>query len=266
MTRASQVRSWLRDVTEWRAALPDVTAALLGLHSPRPAPRPVRGGDGRLPFRLDEVTDDLDDGAAGIRTSAGLGWLLDHWAVSVHGDRVGRPHPEGTRAADLGITSPAAYLTDMADWAAAHAPDWEDLCEDVGRAHHWLAGVTGHAPVHVGPCPTCGGPVSSYPGRTGTPDHGVCTGACGTWWPDAARAVASAARHAMRSATVPDGAVVTMAELATIWAPDVPRRTLETWAQRGVLARRTDDRGRTVYPLRDTNLVIRLRLRLARSG
>ena len=80
MTRASQVRSWLRDVTEWRAALPDVTAALLGLHSPRPAPHRARGGDGRLPFRLDEVTDDLDDGAAGIRTSAGLGWLLDHWA------------------------------------------------------------------------------------------------------------------------------------------------------------------------------------------
>lgn len=42
VTRASQVRSWPRDVTEWRAALPDVTAALLGLHSPDPAP-PLRG-------------------------------------------------------------------------------------------------------------------------------------------------------------------------------------------------------------------------------
>lgn len=258
---ARRLRAQLSDIVAWRALLPDAIAAVLGLHSP--AISSSRGGGARdgLPFRLDAAMDDLDEGAAGVRTDHGVGWLLEHWALAVHADREhdGRRHPEGTSSMALGLSSPAAYLQASADWLAEHEPgEFEALCDDIARAHGWLARVTGHAPVVIGRC-RCGGDVKAYPGPSGVPEHGECEGMCGSWYPDTL-AIERAKTLALRGHDAPG--TVTAADLIRIWAPDVPANTMKAWLyKRGVLdlAAVPDTVGR--WRLGAANVIISARLR-----
>ena len=256
-----RLRAQLGDIVAWRGMLPDAVASVLGLHSP--GVRRSRGGGARdgLPFRLDAVMDDLDEGAAGVRTDAGLGWLLEHWALAVHAAREpeSRRRAEGAGWVGLGIASPAAYLQASADWLAEHEPgEFEALCDDIARAHGWLAGVTGHAPVVIGRC-RCGGDVLAFPGSGGVPEHGECEGVCGSWYPDAL-AIERAKTLALRGPGAPGS--VTAADLIRIWAPEVPANTMKAWLyKRGVLdlAAAPDAVGR--WRLGAANVIISARLR-----
>lgn len=254
-----RLRAQLGDIVAWRGMLPDAVASVLGLHSP--GVRRSRGGarDG-LPFRLDVVMDDLDEGAAGVRTDAGLGWLLEHWALAVHAAREpgGRRRAEGAGWVGLGVASPAAYLQASADWLAEHEPgEFEALCDDIALAHAWLAGVTGHAPVVIGRC-WCGGDVLAFPGSGGVPEHGECDGACGAWYPDAV-AVERAKTMALRGPGAPGS--VTAADLIRIWSPDVPVDTMKAWLyKRGVLDLAVDPDVAGRWRLGAANVIIAARL------
>lgn len=227
MVRTLRLR--LGEISSWRLMLPDVVVGLTGLRSP--AVSAGGGGDrdpAELPFRLGLVVDDLDDGAAGVRTDEGLEVVLGHWAESVRADRA------RAGVIDSVPSSAVAYLAAQAPWAAGHCPDFEDLCDDVARLHSWLAGVTGHAPVSCGQCP-CGGVCWRYPGRRGLGLEVVCD-ACGQEYASPGD-VEQARLHRLRSVDVDPSVVVSTADLVRIWSPEVSAARLRQWRHRGVLKR-----------------------------
>ncbi|QQO78152.1 hypothetical protein [Actinomyces sp. HMT897] len=245
----------LTDLAQWAPLLTDVGTAVLDPHTPRGRTHTTPT---HFPFHLDQTWDHDEDGATGVRTQAGLEDLLTSIA-----------RPVATLLDETITPTVYAYLATRCEWMAEHDGDWDTTQDTIHQAWATLAHLTGHTPQNLGSCPVpgCPGTIQAATGRQGRSDHAFCD-TCDTYLPTDYTSLDKdyllrILRPTMRTATVPSDAVVEMTELATIWAPDVPRNTLEVWAKRGVLTK-YHDRRRTVYRLRDANTAIIARLPLHR--
>lgn len=227
----------LADIHAWLPELIALERARGGLRSPRAG----RGGgdsEARVPFGI--IIDDPTNPATATTADGIMAWATA-WAEGVYADRA-KPTIGPAEKPDA---DPLAYLTHLARWGAAHFLAWDDLIEEATTIRARVARRTGHAPMRVGWC-TCGGGLWRQDTPRGFSDWMVCDGPAEHFFKDDAhyRAWYLAA---MRGVTN-EGHMLRGRQILMIW-PVLDRRTLESWARRGKVAR--DSAGR--YDLATVN-------------
>ena len=206
-----------------------------GLRSPRL--NTCRGGDPeRVPFNVDRMIDDPDDGPDGLRTSAAIRSWSARWAMT---------------AADLRneriMTDALSYLAAITNWAQHEWADWESVTEEAATILARLDRITGHAdttdPDHA--CPACGGQLTQATTDRGLTDWRTCT-TCDAWYPDGD--IIDATRH-HTIVTTTDGQHWITRDQARALHPNVPAATIRKWIERGHITQ--DHHGRIL--LADVN-------------
>lgn len=285
----SDARNCVRDIRDLYHRLPDVVAAIGGLHAirydrggagkttRRPTDTTIIGGDALVmsaPGHVNQphpLPDDLDPHERAIDVALRAaehhdppsvlavltGWE-DQWRAEQH-----QPAAERTS-----VAAAAEYLVVHAAWAAQHSDSWGDFVEET-RALRWrLRILTGddRRPVKAAvPCPYCAGTIvqrwrdvdPERPGSGGLEDVRRCT-VCGLTWPTEAHfRMAMREAHQALPRTHPD-ALVTIEDAKRIYRPrGVRPNLLDLWVHRGVLQPATDGEGR---PRRDERGALLYRL------
>ena len=205
--------------------LDDAQQAATGLRSPRI----TSGGGGdttdRLPFGLGQVLGAEDD-----PRSVGniLAWSAS-WALTIADLRGERVH-----------ATALAYLAHTADWAAREYGDWDSLAEEADAILARLDRLTGHTP-QTEPlvrCPSCGGTLERDATDHGLSDVMACA-SCGETYADDGHA--NAVRRVKIKTSQAEDVWITREDVATLW-PNLDRRTLHAWVQRGHVTRDTSGR------------------------
>ena len=212
-----------------------------------------------------------DSTGAGISTIGDVAEVLASWA-GMWAEALREEPPADLR----GVLD---YLRGHIIWAAHHGDvaAWDDYREEVRALRHHARRISGLLPQReAAPCVYCGSDVvrdwadaqwDPLPG--GLADEYRCTNRdCGAVWVDD-RAWDFTKRHHLPG--VPDAqpdALVTLEEARLIWR-DVPRQTLNTWANPdgGSLAPSGwNERGAPVYRVRDIAELVDKRATKGRPG
>lgn len=247
MTSAADAHDQVRDIITWTQQIPDTIADLMGVRSPTVTLDGVRASrPHELPFNLDQHTDDLTRGPAGIRTPDG-----------VHDTLTNLAHTIATARGDHMNLSPGAYLLITVDWAQEHMPDqWEDIAHQIDATHRVVARLTGHVGDRHGTCPACGHTLTHQTGDHGLTGRAHCP-TCHTTYRDADE-LARDIRAAIQSLpAVQEDLDVTWDDLHHIY-PLLKRDRLWKWVQRHRLTPTGhDQRGRSTYRLGDVDELMR---------
>lgn len=240
------------------AELPDVVAAVAGLHAIR--------YDAARTSRSRAMDTTLLGGAALVMSTAGSSMRALPRAqspVDVALQRAERDDPPSVLSvvtawedawrrergdATASVTSVAAaigYLVDHADWAAQRSEWWLQCRAEIDELRGALRMLTGRSspPVPASqPCPYCGGVVVQRWTDGGLSEERICE-ECGTTWPTEAHFLLLLANtHRSLAWTHPDQ-LVTLADAKRIFRGRCRPNLLSTWVSRGVLRPVLDDAG-----------------------
>lgn len=280
----SRARLDLYAIRDAYRALPDVIAAVAGLH----AVRYDRGGGGK-PKR---AADTQIIGGAALVMAGGGTWdktklgrsettidpaLLDAerhdppsvLAVLTFWEDAWRQERGQAAAQATSVDAAVTYLTSLTAWAAQESPTWEEYRTDVRALLHRLHVLTGDwqpPREEPAPCVHCGGTVERQWTDDGLDDVARCA-RCGMTWPSEDRL-----RHTNHLTvlalpiTHPDQLVT--AEDARVAVPDLKRNTLNQvikrdrdhgtdpgWTPRLPVMGK-DERGRDLYRLADITALV----------
>lgn len=200
---------------------------LAALEPSQVGPRSPRSGTpttdtARLPFGI--VIDDPDEPADATTVAGILYWALQ-WAEGITGARL-RPR----------IALDVLHVEVGKEGGNGH-PDADLILEEAQRVYARAARRTGRAPAKTGHC-WCGGTLWRETSNVGLTDWMVCDGPSEHWYADAddwARACRERAREVREEGVY----WVRRAALRVIW-PDLDRRTLHSWVERGHVTTRGD--------------------------
>jgi hypothetical protein len=253
-----RAREDLRQIQTLYRQLPDVIAAIAGLHAIRydQAGR-GGGGDTRITGGAAMVLA-ADGNANGTRLGRGettidpalidaerhdppsvlaaLAFWEDTWRVELR----------KRAATTTSVGAAARFLLSNTSWAAQNSPTWDEYRADIRDLLHRLRVLTGdvRTPVRAGvPCPYCAGQVVQHWTTTGLGDIRVCD-QCGIQWATEAHfLLAISAAHKALPQTHPD-LLVTLDDAKRIYRGRVRANTLDKWVARGSVQPAVDERGR----------------------
>lgn len=250
----SNARNCVRDIRDLYHRLPDVVAAIGGLHAIRydrggtgkgtGTDTTIIGGDALVmaapgalgPVRIDPALYAIEAKDPAPVLTVLAGWE-DAWRAEQH-------HRAAERTS---VAAAAEYLVVHAAWAAQHSDTWEEFVEET-RALRWrLRILTGddRRPVKAGvPCPYCSGTIVQHWTTDGLSDVRRCD-TCGlTWASEAHFRMALREAHQALPHTHPD-ALVTIDDAKRIYKPrGVRPNLLDLWVHRGTITPVLDDEGR----------------------
>lgn len=272
----SDARNTVRDIRDLYHALPDVIAAVAGLHAIRydrgGTTKPTRGGKG---------TDTTILGGAAL-VMAGPGatgnvhidpalYALEArdpkpvLAVLVEWEDAWRAEQHQHAADTTTVAAAVEYLVVHTAWAAQHSPTWGEYVKETRDLRWRLRILTGddRRPVKAGvPCPYCAGTIVQHwrdvdpkkPGSGGLEDVRRCS-VCGlTWASEAHFRMALREAHAELPDRKPDE-LVTLDDAKRIFKErGVRPNLLDLWVHRGVLQPAVDADGRARRDVRGAAL------------
>lgn len=248
-----------RCVERWQKVIVDIQTwattyqqdPLPVISSPRMDPNRVTTSDddARLPFGLDAVVSDLEDGRIeSLRNISDALEVLAHWASRW-----------AARRDHVDPSDPLGYLVSETLWAIENrtASAWLGYVSEVKRVRALVRRLVGIAPEREPvPCVHCGGRIIREWGRDGLAELRRCT-RCGLEWPEYWSL--SHTNHLVLQG-LPEShpaLQVTLADANRIYRGRIAPNQLHMWAKRGkLLAVDRDVRGDDVYLLGDVKALV----------
>lgn len=246
------VRWWqklVRDVHMWATTYQQDPYSPIS--SPRIDPNRVTTSDDdvRLPFGLDSVVSDLDDGRIeSLRTVAEALEVLTNWA--------------GRWAKHMNVTvgpESTEFLAEWTPWALDNrdASAWEVYAREARRVRALVRRLVGIAPEREpAPCVHCGGLIVREWEKDGLSELRRCTG-CGIEWPEYSALMHTNHLVLQGLPETHPSMQVTLADAKRIYRGRIGPKLLHMWVKRGkLLAVDRDVRGDDLYLLGDVKALL----------